>query len=246
MLEFKFSENIVVKKSLAIFVFALTCLANFGAHSAGLGDLVQGVSKAKELANDAKDAVKQAQEQVQEPADSSASASTSVLKRANAEWLTKYPRAQIQQDFYNPLEIISFPLSKPADGETTTQYAVTLEGKVIIVSYKHEADDSPLLIQRHYDALLGKQGFTRVVVCANACKNMGGEAAWMGMLDVNKKMATGSFPEEPLLLIAYKANAVALIAVGKSANAPYVSYIQLVEGSISSRTELDAWLASRK
>lgn len=239
VLESKFSELNVIKKYLVIFSLAIS---SFAVHSAGLGDFVQGMSKAKELASDAKDAVKQTQEST----DSASAVTTSVLKRSNTEWLIKYPRAQIQQDFYNPLEIISFPLSKPSDGESTTQYSLPLEGKVIILSYKHEADDSPLLIQRHYDAILSKQGFERVVVCANACKNMGGEAAWMGMLDANKKMSSGSFPDEPLLLIAYKVNAVAIIAVGKSANAPYVSYIQLVEGSISNRVELDAWIASRK
>jgi hypothetical protein len=229
----------VLRNSVIVVAISIASLA---VHSAGLGDLVQGVSKGKELVNDAKDAVKQTQESV----DSATAASASLLKRSGLEWLIKYPRAQIQQEFFNPLEIISFPLTKPSDGESTTQYAVPLEGKVIMLSYKHEADDSPLLIQRHYDALLAKQGYERVVVCANACKNMGGEASWMGMLDVNKKMATGSFPEEPLLLIAYKANAVALIAVGKSTSAPYVSYVQLVEGTISSKTELDTWLASRK
>jgi hypothetical protein len=247
MIEFKFSESDVIKKSLIIFSLIVT---NHAAQAAGLGDILQGVSKAKEIASDAKDAVKQVQEQTQEQTQESTNTSpaapVSVLKRAGMEWLTKYSRSQIQQDFYNPLEIISIPLSKPSDGESTTQYSIPIEGKVVILSYKHEADDSPLLIQRHYDAILAKQGFERVVVCSNGCKNMGGEAAWMGMLDVNKKMATGSFPEEPLLLIAHKANAVAFVAVGKSANAPYVSYIQLVEGAISSRTELDAWLASRK
>lgn len=223
-------------------------VVSFGADSAGLGDLLQGVSRAKELVNDAKDA-KEAVKQTQESVDSVTAANVatvSILKRSGTEWLTTYPRARIQQEFFNPLEIINFPLTKPSDGESTTQYSVPLEGKVIALSHKHEADDSPLLIQRHYDAILAKQGFERVVVCANACKNMGGESSWMGMLDANKKMATGSFPEEPLLLIAYKADALALIAVGKSANAPYVSYVQLVEGAISSRSELDAWLISRK
>jgi hypothetical protein len=231
--------NIMIKNSIIIFAMSTVSLA---AHSAGLGDLVQGISKAKELASDAKDAIKQTQDSV----DSTTAAAASVFKRSNTEWLTKYPRAQVQHEFFNPLEIINFPLTKPSDGESTTQYSVPVEGKLVATSYKHEADDSPLLIQRHYDAVLAKAGYERVVVCANSCKSMGGEASWMGMLDVNKKMATGSFPEEPLMLIAYKTNAVALIAVGKSTNAPYVSYVQLVEGTISSRTELDAWLASRK
>jgi thiol-disulfide isomerase/thioredoxin len=169
--------------------------------------------------------------------------------RIKPDWLTRYPGADLRKEFINPFDTVTLPLTMPAIGATTTRYAVPMEGKVTMLQYNHRVGDSPWLIQRHYDALLAEQGFNRVIACATPCPTASGQVYWMKMLDPNTVMDGGAFPWAPTILIGHKDNAMAFVAVGKSvyeSSAPYTSFVKIIEGSITDRSDLDAWLASLK
>jgi thiol-disulfide isomerase/thioredoxin len=168
------------------------------------------------------------------------------IKQADGlEWLQDYPRSKLAKTFYNPFDRAVIPLSTPKAGATSTRYQVPIEGKVTMRQYFHEADDSPLLIMRYYDAALAQQGFERVILCNNApCVPSSGGAYYLKMLDPSRSMDSNYFPGDPLVMIAYKADAIAFVAVGRNVNHPITSFIKLVEGNITDRPALDKWQAS--
>ncbi len=223
----------MIKKILATGLLA----AAAHAQAAGFADLLKGVA-------DLQRTVQQGQAAI--GANTTTPATVFGSNRTEPDWLPAYPRAQLRKEFVNPFDTVVMPLTQPALSATTTRYAVPMEGKVTMLQYSHEADDSPLLIQRHYDALLAQQGFERAMACSSPCPAQSASVYWMKMLDPNNKVVDGLFPAAPVVLIGYKANAIALIAIGKSYNAPYTTFVKLVEGNITNRADLDAWLATFK
>ncbi len=229
-----FSKGLkLINAILAVYIIAASSLT---AQAASLGDVFNVISNVQRAA------------QQDRPAGSNNSEHPAIFgsNRSEPDWLTRYPRASLSKEFVNPFDTVSIPLTMPSVDATTTRYAVPMEGKVTMLQYRHEADDSLLLIQRHYDAILAQQGFERVIVCAKPCPSSGGAAHWMKMLDPNSKVDYFNFPVAPQILIGYKANAMVFVAIGKNPNLPYASFIKLVEGTITNRSDLNAWLASLK
>ncbi len=177
-----------------------------------------------------------------------AMAQSAAAVRAEPNWLTPYPRAQLRKQHVDPLKRTSIPLSQPATvNADTTRYMVRMEGKTTMLQYRHEADDSPLLIQRHYDAVLAQAGFERVIVCVDACPKSGGGAYWMQSLDPTpRQMDSSFFPNAPTVLVGHKSNAMIFVAIGMNSNFPYASFVKLVEGQYLNRNELQEWLDSLK
>jgi thiol-disulfide isomerase/thioredoxin len=167
-------------------------------------------------------------------------------QRAEPAWLPAYPRSELSKEFMDPLQRTVLPLTMPAAGSKQTRYAVNMEGKVTMLQYKHQTDDSPLAIQRHYDSFLAQAGYGRVLVCTNPCPASGGAAHWMGMLDPNRSADYFNFPNAPTILVGHKENSMVFVAIGKSSNAPYASYIKIVEGSYLDKAELTSYLDSLK
>lgn len=234
----------MTKKILSGFIWVGLAVS---AQASGLDDLLKGVGNIQRTVQQAQSATGMAPAA---PAAPPASVATPVPatggRRIEPDWFTIYPRAQVRREFVNPFDSVILPLSQPAVGATTTRYAMPMEGKVTMLQYSHEADDSPLLIQRHYDALLAQQGYERVIACASPCPAASAAVYWMKMLDPNGKMDHWAFPDAPRVLIGYKADAMAFVAVGKNNNYAYTSFVKLVDGAITNRTDLDAWLASLK
>ncbi len=234
----------LIKKILSGFIWVGLAVS---ARASGLEDLLKGVGDIQRTVQQAQSATGMA------PASPAVSAvpvaapiPTAGSRRIEPEWFHIYPRAQVRKEFVNPLDSVILPLTQPAVGATTTRYAVPMEGKVTMLQYSHEADDSPLLIQRHYDALLAQQGYERVIACASPCPTASAAVYWMKMLDPNGKMDHWAFPDAPRVLIGYKADAMAFVAVGKNNNYPYTSFVKLVDGAFTNRADLNAWLASLK
>jgi hypothetical protein len=177
-----------------------------------------------------------------------AMAQSAAVVRAEPNWLAPYPRAQLRKQYVDPLKRTSIPLSQPATvNADTTRYMVRMEGKTTMLQYRHEADDSPLLIQRHYDAVLAQAGFERVVVCVDACPKSGGGAFWMQSLDPKPhQMDYFFFPNAPIVLVGHKSNAMVFVAIGPNSNFPYATFIKIVEGQYLNRSELQEWLDSLK
>lgn len=229
------------KKCLVVCVLAASA---FAAQAADFGQVLRGLSDLqKAVQQGGATAIQQGTSA--ENVDQAKPISRGSNRR-EPDWMVRYPRAQLRKEFLNPFDRASIPLTMPGVGAASTRFAVPVEGKITMLQYDHEADDSPLLIQRHYDALLAQQGFERVIACASPCPTQYGAVHWMKMLDPNRIVDSNFFPDAPLILIGYKANAVAFVAVGKSPNVPYASFVKLVEGAITDRSDLDAWLASLK
>jgi hypothetical protein len=173
----------------------------------------------------------------------------SVLAQARSNepnWLQPYARSQLIRQHLDPLQRTSLPLSMPARVGEAARYSVDLEGKVTLLQYRHQADDSPLLIQRHYDAVLAQAGFERVMVCAEPCPTSGGAARWMNLLDRSRQIDYSFFPDAPTVLVAHKANAIAFVAIGKNSNFPFGTTIKLIEGTYTNPDQLKTWLDSLK
>lgn len=223
----------MIKKALFTCMLAAACHA----QAAGFADLLKGVA-------DLQRTVQQGQAAV--GANTTSATAVFGSKRNEPDWLPAYPRAQLRKEFVNPFDTVVMPLTQPALSATTTRYAVPMEGKVTMLQYSHEVDDSPLLIQRHYDALLAQQGFERAMACSSPCPVQSAPVYWMKMLDPNIKADSNYFPDAPVVLIGYKANAMVFVAIGKNVNVPYTTFVKLVEGNITNRADLDAWLATFK
>lgn len=180
------------------------------------------------------------------PGDSAATSTPQIGKRYQPDWLSAYPRAELKKEFFNPFEASTIPLSMPEAGATSARYAVAVEGQTTILQYLHQRDDSPTLIQRHYDTLFAQHGFNRFIACAIPCASGGYENNWMPMLDPSRAVSRLFFPNHPSYLVAYKENAIAVVAIGRWGDDRYSSFIKIIDGRITNRRDLDDYIATLK
>ena len=166
-------------------------------------------------------------------------------------WLQDPPRSKLRQTYYNPFESVRMPLSFP-NSNGAARYHVTVVGKVSVRAYADRADDSPQQILKYYDAAFAQQGFSRVILCySTPCSSDGfGENNYSDALQILRdgNFSPDDLPAYPLVMIAYRNDAVAVVDVGTTSNqdnAPAVeSFVKLVEGKIKDLDDMKRWLAS--
>lgn len=235
----------MIKKIVA--GFWLFCMASAGpvAMAAGLDDVFKVIGQVKKLAGDGLTGSNSGSPaSVGKPGDSAASNAPQIGKRYQPDWLSAYPRAELKKESFNPFEASTIPLSMPEAGATSARYAVAVEGQTTILQYVHPRDDSPTLIQRHYEAVFAQQGFERFIACAIPCATGGYEHNWMPMLDPSRAVSRLFFPSLPSYLVAYKDKAIAVVAIGRWGDDKYASFIKIVDGRITNRRDLDAYIAT--
>ena len=226
----------------ALLTLAVTC-----AQAGGLDALLKGVA-------DVQNIVKQVQPRTgTDPATPASGSLTSQLIQGKAgrkvaiepAWLPPYARSTLTKEFTNPLDFVQVPVHFAGTGSQATRHLIGMEGKITMLQYKHQTDDSPLLIRRHYDALLAQNGFERVIACniPNTCPTVSAGHSLARRLDPKGSVDSNAVPDNATILIGYKADAVALIAIGKY-NYAYSTFVGLVEGTMTNPSELTTWLAS--
>lgn len=152
--------------------------------------------------------------------------------------LTEYPQAELLHRIDNPFDQLTIPISPPrrlnAD-KWEPRYTVPVEGKVTMLQFMHQSNDSPLLIQKHYESWLANNGFERMLVCKAPCKNAD-RVYWVPLIDPAKRMDYYTFPNNATYIAAYKENAMALVSIGQQGNDGYSSFVKLVEGKVIDNT----------
>lgn len=229
--------------------FWIFCITSVGSVSfaAGLDDIFKAIGQVQKLAGEGLAGGNSGSSaNVGKPGDSATNSATQIGKRYQPDWLSPYPRAELKKEFFNPFEASTIPLSMPEAGATSARYAVAAEGQTTMLQYLHQRDDSPTLIQRHYDALLAQHGFERFIECAIPCATGGFENNWMPMLDPARAASRLFFPNRPSYLVAYKANAIAVVAIGRWGDDRYSSFIKIIDGRITNRRDLDEYIATLK
>ena len=156
--------------------------------------------------------------------------------------LIEYPRAVLEKEVVDPYDDevvipISVPIKQPS-GETRARYEVPAAGKVTILQYKHKGDDSPLLIQKHYESWLADKGFDRLLMCKSPCKEMGSYWDMRNIIDNKRRAEPNLFPADPAYFTALRDDAMVLVGVGKYSQ-EYISVIKIVEGKILDRSNWD-------
>lgn len=165
--------------------------------------------------------------------------------------LRPYPKAQELARYDNPLEVGALPISPPerADGKNASRWRLPYEGKVSMQQYKHPADDSPLLIARHYAGLLREQGFELVTICDFPCAGRSGSQDvsiyWSRELDPAKRLQYSAFGTRGMYLMAHRADAVVAVRVGSFGDG-YASVVKTVTASKLDRAPLLAYLEQQQ
>ncbi|MFG6467170.1 hypothetical protein [Roseateles sp. BYS87W] len=164
--------------------------------------------------------------------------------------LRPYPRAQELGRYDNPLEAGALPVSPPerANGKNQSRWRLPYEGKVAMQQYKHPADDSPLLIARHYGAQLTEQGFELVAICDIPCSRPGSPDAsvyWFHELDLAKRLQYSAFGDRGMYLIGHRADAVVAVRVGASSGG-YASVVKTVSSAQLDRAPLLAYVEQQR
>lgn len=172
--------------------------------------------------------------------------------QAAVDELRPYPRAKQLGRYDNPLEAGALPITPPqrdAKGNRSSRVRLPYEGMVTMVQYKHEADDSPLLVARHYAGQLRDQGFELVTICDIPCKSPDGaeDAAvyWFHELDLAKKLTWNNYGDRGMYLIGHRADAVIAIRVGQ-AHAGYASVIKTISAPNLDRKPLLAYVEAQR
>jgi hypothetical protein len=147
--------------------------------------------------------------------------------------LSAYPRAKLYKRIDNPLERLTIPVSTPISSPDgyLAPYAVPVEGKVTMLQFDHRSDDSPLQIQQYYESWLTQNGFERLLVCEAPCKALPDGAHWRAAVDPSNRLDINYLPGEATYIAAYKADAMALVGIGKYINR-YTSLVKIMEGRI--------------
>ncbi|MFG6414495.1 thioredoxin family protein [Roseateles sp. DC23W] len=170
---------------------------------------------------------------------------------ARAQELRAYPRAQELGRYDNPLEAGALPISPPerAKGKNESRWRLPYEGKVSMQQYKHPADDSPLLIARHYAGQLREQGFELLTICDIPCAGRAdspdASVYWFHELDLAKRLQYNYFGDRGLYLIAHRADAVVAVRVGAS-HGGYASVVKTVAAPQLDRTPLLAYVERQR
>lgn len=173
------------------------------------------------------------------------------VAHAQSVELRPYPRAQELGRYDNPLEAGALPISPPerAKGRNESRWRLPYEGKVAMQQYKHPADDSPLLIARHYAGQLREQGFELVTVCDIPCAGRAdspdASVYWFHELDLAKRLQYNFFGDRGLYLIGHRADAVVAVRVGAS-HGGYASVVKTVTTPQLDRAPLLAYVGQQK
>jgi len=153
-----------------------------------------------------------------------------------------YPRSTLKNQVNNPYDRVNMPVSRPSkrpDGSVRPKYNVPMEGKVTLLQFRHKPDDSPLLIQKHYEAWLADQGFERLLICSNPCTVPNNGYPWRTALDPRKRLDSNYVPKiDTSYVVALKNDAMAVVGVGKFIN-DYSSIVKIVQGTIIDRSSWD-------
>lgn len=152
--------------------------------------------------------------------------------------LNEYPQSELLNRVDNPYEELIIPISPPRrinSDKWIPRYTVPVEGKVTMLLYKHEANDSPLLIQKHYESWLASNGFDRLLVCKAPCKDAD-TVYWLPYIDQASRFDFSYLPRNATYIAAYKENAMALVSVGQSGSKTHASFVKLVEGKVLDNT----------
>lgn len=167
--------------------------------------------------------------------------------QAQAIELRPYPRAQELGRYDNPLEAGALPISPPerVNGRNESRWRLRYEGQVSMRQYKHPADDSPLLIARHYAGQLREQGFELVTICDIPCavrpNSPDVSVYWFHELDLAKRLQYNHFGDRGTYLIAHRADAVVAVRVGASSGG-YASVVKSVAADPLDRAPLLAYI----
>lgn len=165
--------------------------------------------------------------------------------------LRPYPRAQELGRYDNPLEAGALPISPPerTQGKNESRWRLPYEGRVAMQQFKHPADDSPLLIARHYAGQLREQGFELVTICEIPCAmradSPDASVYWFHELDLAKKLQYNFFGDRGMYLIAHRADAVTAVRVGAS-HGGYASVVKTVSAAQLDRAPLLAYVEQQK
>lgn len=164
---------------------------------------------------------------------------------ANAELpmgLVEYPNAELERRIDNPYAKTVTPISLPKLQSFKADYNLYAEGKVTMLQFMHKTDDSPLLIQQHYEAWLASNGFERLLVCAAPCKKAKSSMYWMPSIDPDSRLDSNHFPHDQTVVVGLKSNAVVFVAVGRdnygNTVMPYTSFVKVIDGRV---TDNSAW-----
>lgn len=173
------------------------------------------------------------------------------VAQAQPAELRPYPRAQELGRYDNPLEAGALPISPPerAKGKNESRWRLPYEGKVSMQQYKHPADDSPLLIARHYAGQLREQGFELVTICDIPCAvradSPDASVYWFHELDLAKRLQYNFFGDRGMYLLAHRADAVVAVRVGASYGG-YASVVKTVTAAQLDRAPLLAYVEQQK
>lgn len=170
---------------------------------------------------------------------------------ARSQELRAYPRAQELGRYDNPLEAGALPISPPerAKGKNESRWRLPYEGKVSMQQYKHPADDSPLLIGRHYAGQLREQGFELITICDIPCAGRtdspDASVYWFHELDLAKRLTYSAFGDRGMYLIAHRPDAVVAVRVGQGQGG-YVSVVKTVAAAQLNRGPLLAYVERQR
>lgn len=156
--------------------------------------------------------------------------------RAQPDWLDEYPRAVLVGEHLNPFDHVTMPLSQPGQNRVA-RYNAKLAGRVVMLAFNHASHESPMLILEHYKRLLQQQGYQGFEACQGCDRHW----SWAYALIPNNAVDVNHFPTKPTIWIAYKDDAMALVAVGGMNNV-YSSFIKMVEGRFMDRRDLELLL----
>lgn len=152
-----------------------------------------------------------------------------------------YPRSTLEGQTFNPFDQVEMPLTpavKQASGDRKPRLTLPMEGKVTLLLYYHKADDSPILIQRHYENWLTEQGFERIYMCQSPCSEMSSGYDMYKILDPAGRAYSNYYPDKPTYIAALKDNAMIVVGIGQYSSS-YASVIKVVEGKILDRSNWD-------
>ena len=165
--------------------------------------------------------------------------------------LRPYPRAQELGRYDNALEAGSLPISPPerTKGKHESRWRLPYEGKVSMQQFKHAADDSPLLVARHYAGQLREQGFELITICEIPCEGRAdspdASVYWFHELDLAKKLQYNFFGDRGMYLIGHRDDAVVAVRVGASYGG-YASVVKAVSAVRLDRAPLLAYVEQQK
>jgi thiol-disulfide isomerase/thioredoxin len=170
---------------------------------------------------------------------------------AQAQELRPYPRAEELARYDNSLEAGALPISPPerTQGKNESRWRLPYEGKVAMRQFKHPADDSPLLIARHYADQLREQGFELLTICDIPCAGRpdspDASVHWFHELDLAKRLQYNYFGDHGLYWIAHRPDAVVAVRVGPSYGG-YASVVKTVSAGQLDRGPLLAYVEQRR